>query len=494
MNVRWPIGLKIFFLAAFLVLFTLVVALFSYYRAVAVNNESKEITEFSLPLSQLIAKIDEHVLYQELYFSRILRYYDKDPVDMGLVNQQKNSLKAENKKVDVQLLALNRIVDEGLKRTDWDLKHSVFEDTKAQAHQIKIEHHNLYDHNQKILDALNRNDFNTAEALIQQSEGEMEKLNVEIDQMMMHLQSLTLSSSQQADEHESSILMFNLQSSLIATLAGLILAFLITRSLVRPVHSLVHGTRQVETGNLDTEVSVTSSDEIGDLTSSFNKMVSELKARTKEIQLTQDVAIHSLATTAELRDPETGAHIIRTQRYVKELAIELKDLPAYQTFLNPENIELLFKSAPLHDIGKVGIPDAILHKPGKLTDEEFEVMKKHAIYGRDILQKAEDILGSTSFLRIAKEVAHTHQEKWDGKGYPQGLKGEAIPISGRLMALADVYDALVSKGVYKDPFSHEETVRMISEGSGTHFDPVMVEYFLKIEDKFKDIAEKYKEI
>jgi putative two-component system response regulator len=169
-------------------------------------------------------------------------------------------------------------------------------------------------------------------------------------------------------------------------------------------------------------------------------------------------------------------------------------LPAYKTLLNPENIELLFKSAPLHDIGKVGVPDVILHKPGKLTHEEFEVMKKHAVYGRDILQGAEDVLGSTSFLRLAKEVAYTHQEKWDGTGYPQGLKGEAIPISGRLMALADVYDALVSKRVYKEPFSHEDTVRMISEEAGTHFDPVMVEYFLKIENKFKNIAEKYKEV
>jgi len=494
MNVHWSIGFKIFFLAAFLVLSTLVVALFSYNRAAAVNSERKEISEFYLPLSQLIAKINEHVLYQELHFSRILRYYDKDPINMSLVNQEKNSLNAENENVDGELSVLNRIVDEGLKRTDWDLKHFVLGETRTLAHQIKIEHQSLYEHYLKIIDSLNRKDFDTAQALIQHSESDKEKLNVEIDQMMLHLQSLTLSSSQHADEHESSILWFNLQTSLIATISGLILAFLITRSLIRPVHSLVHGARQVEAGNLDTEVSVTSNDEIGKLTSSFNNMVGKLKARTNEVQVTQDVTILSLATTAELRDPETGAHIMRTQRYVRELAMELKDLPAFKTVLNPENIELLFKSAPLHDIGKVGIPDAILLKPGKLTKEEFEEMKRHTTYGRDILQKAEDLLGSTSFLRFAKEIAYTHQEKWDGTGYPQELKGEAIPISGRLMALADVYDALVSKRVYKEPFTHEATVQLISQGSGKHFDPVMVEYFLKIENKFKNIAEKYKEV
>jgi response regulator RpfG family c-di-GMP phosphodiesterase len=413
---------------------------------------------------------------------------------MNLMSQETNSLIAEKKKVDDQLSAVILMVDEGLNRTDLDLNHSVFEKTKSQTHQIKKEHQSLYDHNLIILEALKGNDPKATQALLKQSPKKKAAFNTEINQMMMHLQSLTLSSSQQSDEHESRALWFNFQTSLIAALAGLILALLITRSMIRPVQRLVHGTREVETGNLDTEVSVTSSDEIGALTSSFNNMVRELKARTKEVLLTQDVAIHSLATTAELRDPETGAHILRTQRYVRELANELKDLPAYKTFLSPENIELLFKSAPLHDIGKVGVPDVILHKPGKLTDEEFEVMKKHAIYGKDILQGAEDVLGSTSFLRLAKEVAYTHQEKWDGRGYPQGLKGEAIPISGRLMALADVYDALVSKRVYKEPFSHEDTVRMISEEAGTHFDPVMVEYFLKIEKSFKNIAEKYKEV
>jgi len=246
-------------------------------------------------------------------------------------------------------------------------------------------------------------------------------------------------------------------------------------------------------GDLENMVPVSTRDEFGVMAKYTNLMIQELKARIHEIQTTQDVTILSLATTAELRDPETGAHIRRTQRYVKELANELKNLPGYQEVLTSDNIELLFKSAPLHDIGKVGVPDAILLKPGKLTDEEFEVMKKHATYGRGILRDSEKLLGSSSFLRFAKEIAYTHHEKWDGTGYPQGLQGETIPVSGRLMALADVYDALISKRVYKESFSHEDTVNIICEGKGKHFDPAMVDGFIRIEKKFREIAEKLKE-
>ena len=183
-------------------------------------------------------------------------------------------------------------------------------------------------------------------------------------------------------------------------------------------------------GDLENMVPVSTRDEFGVMAKYTNLMIQELKARIHEIQTTQDVTILSLATTAELRDPETGAHIRRTQRYVKELANELKDLPDYKLVLTSENIELLFKSAPLHDIGKVGVPDAILLKPGKLTDEEFEVMKKHTTYGRDILQESEKILGSSSFLRFAKEIAYTHQEKWDGTGYPKGFKAKQFLCPG----------------------------------------------------------------
>jgi len=213
-----------------------------------------------------------------------------------------------------------------------------------------------------------------------------------------------------------------------------------------------------------------------------------VQERTRELALTQEVTIYSLASLAETRDPETGGHILRTQRYVRVLAEKLKLNPRFQTFLDDQTIDLLFKSAPLHDIGKVGVLDYILLKPDKLTDGEFEEMKKHTTYGRDALRVAELKLGDNSFMRYAREIACTHQEKWDGSGYPEGLKGEEIPISGRLMAVADVYDALISKRVYKPPFSHQKAVAIIREGKGRHFDPDMVDAFVAVENDFRRIA------
>ncbi|MGD8470647.1 MAG: response regulator [Desulfobacteraceae bacterium] len=216
-----------------------------------------------------------------------------------------------------------------------------------------------------------------------------------------------------------------------------------------------------------------------------------VRERTKRLALTQAVTIESLATLAEYRDPETGGHIKRTQNYVKALAMHLKEHPRFRDELNDETIELLYLSAPLHDVGKVGVPDQILLKTGRLTDEEFVEMKKHTQYGHDALRITERKLGQDSFLRYAKEIAFTHQEKWDGSGYPRGLKGDQIPISGRLMAVADVYDALISKRVYKPPFSHEEAVKIIQDGRGGHFDPDIVDAFMELENTFRNIALTY---
>ena len=213
-----------------------------------------------------------------------------------------------------------------------------------------------------------------------------------------------------------------------------------------------------------------------------------VKERTHRLALTQAVTIESLATLAEYRDPETGGHIKRTQNYVKALAVHLKEHPRYREELNEDIVELLYLSAPLHDLGKVGVPDNVLLKAGKLTDEEFQEMKKHTVYGEEALRITEQKLGGDSFLHYAREIAYTHQEKWDGSGYPQGLKAEEIPISGRLMALADVYDALISKRVYKPPFPHEKAVEIIVEGKGKHFDPDIVDAFLELEDTFRNIA------
>ena len=213
-----------------------------------------------------------------------------------------------------------------------------------------------------------------------------------------------------------------------------------------------------------------------------------VRERTRRLALTQAVTIESLATLAEYRDPETGGHIKRTQNYVKVLAKQLKEHPRFRDELNDEVIELLYMSAPLHDLGKIAVPDHILQKAGKLTDEEFEEMKKHTNYGHDALWITEQKLGEDSFLRYAREIAYTHQEKWDGSGYPTGLKGDEIPISGRLMALADVYDALISKRVYKPPFSHEKAVGIIVEGKGNHFDADVVDAFIEMEQTFRNIA------
>jgi HD-GYP domain-containing protein (c-di-GMP phosphodiesterase class II) len=241
-------------------------------------------------------------------------------------------------------------------------------------------------------------------------------------------------------------------------------------------------------GDLEGRVPVSTNDEFGVMAHYTNLMVNAIRERTAEIQRTQDVTILSLASLAETRDNETGAHILRTQRYVQALAVQLKVHARFRDQLDEETIELLFKSAPLHDIGKVGIPDAILLKPGKLTEDEFSIMKTHATLGSEAIQVAERELGGTSFLRYAREIAETHHEKWDGSGYPNSLRGDAIPLSGRLMAVADVYDALISKRVYKPAFSHEQAKEIITEGRGGHFDPDVVDAFTAIETEFLEIA------
>ncbi|MFC0348397.1 response regulator [Undibacterium danionis] len=216
--------------------------------------------------------------------------------------------------------------------------------------------------------------------------------------------------------------------------------------------------------------------------------------RTRKLAKMQDAIIMAMASLAETRDNETGNHIRRTQNYVAALARQLKHLPRFSIELTDENIELLYKSAPLHDIGKVGIPDNILLKPGKLTSEEFEVMKLHTNYGRETILSVERYLGeSNEFLRFAREITYSHQEKWDGSGYPENLSGDAIPISARLMAVADVYDALISRRVYKPAFTHEEAIDIMRKGRGTHFDPEIFDGFLKITDEFRQIALQYRE-
>jgi adenylate cyclase len=216
-----------------------------------------------------------------------------------------------------------------------------------------------------------------------------------------------------------------------------------------------------------------------------------VKERTRELAMVQEATIESMSSLTETRDPDTGGHIKRTQNYIRLLADYLKNQPRFIRFLDDEAIDLLCKSAPLHDIGKVGVSDRILLKPGKLTEQEFEEMKQHTVYGRDTILVAERKLGNISFLRIAREIAYTHHERWDGSGYPEGLRGEEIPVPGRLMALVDTYDALTSKRVYKSQIPHEKAVQIIIEAKGTQFDPAVVDAFLEVKEDFRRIGLRY---
>ncbi len=213
--------------------------------------------------------------------------------------------------------------------------------------------------------------------------------------------------------------------------------------------------------------------------------------RTKQLHLTQEATIESMASLAEWRDPETGLHIKRTQKFVKVLAEHMAQQEKYASELDEKTRELLYLSAPLHDVGKVCIPDSILQKPGKLTEEEFEIMKEHTVRGKIVLSSTDTKLGSDSFLSIARVVAYSHHERWDGKGYPQGLAGEDIPLCARLMSVADVYDALTSRRVYKPAMPHEKAKSIMMDGYGTQFDPAVLDAFIANEVAFIEIAEAY---
>ena len=218
----------------------------------------------------------------------------------------------------------------------------------------------------------------------------------------------------------------------------------------------------------------------------------EVRHRTEDLRVSQEVTMVALASLAETRDNETGNHILRTQHYVLALAKHLRGHERFAAALSEEFVDRLFKAAPLHDIGKVGIPDRILLKPGRLDAGEFEIMKTHTTLGRDAIRNAQRRVGvRLPLLDTAEEIALSHQEKWDGSGYPQGLAGEAIPLSARLMAVADVYDALISRRVYKAPLSHAQAVEIIVAGRGRHFDPDVADAFLALQAEFRLISTRF---
>ena len=218
----------------------------------------------------------------------------------------------------------------------------------------------------------------------------------------------------------------------------------------------------------------------------------EVRRRTRELSLIQNATIVAMASLAETRDNETGNHIRRTQMYLRALARHLQSHPRFAAELTDENIDLMYKSAPLHDIGKVAIPDRILLKPGELTPAEFEIMKTHTTLGREAISRAEALFGGvSSFLRFAKEIAYSHQEKWDGTGYPLGLSGERIPVAARLMAVADMYDSLITRRIYKTAHSHTQAVDILRAGRGTDFDPDIIDAFLALQNDFQAIAQRF---
>lgn len=255
-------------------------------------------------------------------------------------------------------------------------------------------------------------------------------------------------------------------------------------------------------------IMVTSREESGDLIEGFhagiddyltkpvNRAELEVRLRSGERILTlqdKDTVIFSLAKLAETRDPETGLHLERIQSYCRVIAEKLMHHRLYPDMINRRFVEEIFATSPLHDIGKVGIPDQILLKPGRLDEQEFEIMKTHTLIGCNTLQSSIAKNPRANYLKMSAQIARSHHERWDGKGYPDGLIGDDIPLAARIVSVADVYDALASKRIYKEAFSHEKTRSMISEGKSGQFDPLLVDVFLECEQEFAGILQKFKE-
>jgi len=272
------------------------------------------------------------------------------------------------------------------------------------------------------------------------------------------------------------------------------------RTWTLPIEKLGAAAREIAKGNLSIRVSPMRKDKKKDMVEvlfeDFNSMTEELEymhnnlqnlvnEKTEKVVKLQNAILTTMSNLVEFRDDITGGHIERTKNGVKKLLDEINKQKLFPEITDNWDINLLLQSAQLHDIGKIGISDQILKKPGSLTKEEFDEMKKHAIIGYNIIERIEKDSGESELLNYAKVFALNHHEKWDGTGYPNGLKGGNIPLEGRIMAIIDVYDALVSERPYKKAFPHEEAIKIITEGKNTQFDPVLTEIFLSIKDKFK---------
>lgn len=273
-------------------------------------------------------------------------------------------------------------------------------------------------------------------------------------------------------------------------LLGIILSILIFRYLDNPLKKLKSGAEQIEKGNFSEKIKFISNDDFGELTDAYNNMIDAIKTKTDRISMIQDSIIKGMALMVESRDVNTGGHIGRTSDCVQVFAQKLMNHPDYD-HVKPEFFQKLIKAAPMHDLGKIAVDDAVLRKPGKFTDEEYELMKKHSEEGAKIVEQVIHEVDDEEFKEIAINVAHYHHEKWNGQGYPAGLKEEEIPFEARIMALADVFDALVSKRCYKDSFSYDRAFSIIEESLGTHFDPFLGLQFISCRKELEALYNNY---
>ena len=265
---------------------------------------------------------------------------------------------------------------------------------------------------------------------------------------------------------------------------SILILVLFTHFFAEPLLKLKKGTERIKDGDFNHRVNIVSNDSFGELADTFNDMTLSLDEKTKRLIAVQNSVLTGMATMVESRDNSTGGHIRRTSDCVRVFAGQL-DLP--KPFL-----EAIIKAAPMHDLGKIAVPDAILQKPGKFTDEEYEKMKSHSAQGAKIVEEVLSEVDDLEFKKIAINVAHYHHEKWDGSGYPDHLHAEQIPLEARIMALADVFDALVSKRCYKDSFSYDKAFQIIQKSLGTHFDPALGQRFINCRPKLEKLYDSYK--
>jgi len=273
---------------------------------------------------------------------------------------------------------------------------------------------------------------------------------------------------------------------------GIVIAIIFTDYFSAPLAKLKKATQIIKNGGYGQKVAVVSNDAFGDLADAFNDMSVSLQSQLQKITTMQNSIIRGMATMVESRDNSTGGHIMRTSTCVAVFSEALKHHPVY----GKQSVgfyEAIIKAAPMHDLGKIAVDDAVLRKPGKFTDEEYEKMKTHSAEGARIVANVLEDVDDTEFKQIAVNVAHFHHEKWNGAGYPTGISGEQIPLEARIMALADVFDALVSRRCYKDSFDYDKAFSIIEDSLGSHFDPELGREFLACRPQLVQLYDGYKQ-